>query len=568
MAAKPKLSRIVAKQLPDFIREDYQTFVSFIEAYYEFLETQEVDVFSSRDIDQTLDRFIANIKNELDYNGVKFADQDERFLLKNIKQMYLAKGSEASYKLFFRLLFNKEVELFYPGQFVLRASDGKWTQETSLYLETVSGDPYEVVGKQVEVVTSSTKTSAIVERVRATDYPNLVEAFLEGSISYRIPPGSLIQNPDFVGEVMPSTTSFKILKKGKRFKAGQIFEVRSGSDGSGSVVKVKSVDSTGGITGLQFLKFGYGYVNDFFQTFSPVVVQAEEADPFIDSTNGFIDEGIIISPDYFEPSYADGTYSGTTIGQFYSDSSSSGEKEDEALIQFNIGGRLKYPGFYKTNDGFLSDSIYLQDSKYYQVYSYVIKIDETLDKYKEVVKSYLHPAGFALFGEYQVNNNFRTKAQLKFILNFFRVALNDSVSIGDSAVKSMSKVLFDTFTAPDTTRISFSTSFSDTVTPASSNVISFTKRLEDVQSVSDLFEITVDYVREFGDIQVVNDMSSIQFSTEFSDGASVSDSSVLEFTKYLEDTNPAVDAGGYTYFNYYSEPLYWDQTYSEGAEPF
>ena len=32
------LSSLVASQLPEFVREDNQTFVAFIEAYYEYLQ--------------------------------------------------------------------------------------------------------------------------------------------------------------------------------------------------------------------------------------------------------------------------------------------------------------------------------------------------------------------------------------------------------------------------------------------------------------------------------------------------------------------------------------------------
>jgi hypothetical protein len=33
-------------------------------------------------------------------------------------------------------------------------------------------------------------------------------------------------------------------------------------------------------------------------------------------------------------------------------------------------------------------------------------VDEKLETYKSLIKSYLHPAGTALFGEYQIQNNY------------------------------------------------------------------------------------------------------------------------------------------------------------------
>jgi hypothetical protein len=38
-----KTSLLVKEQLPEFVREEYPLFISFIEAYYEFLEKEQYD---------------------------------------------------------------------------------------------------------------------------------------------------------------------------------------------------------------------------------------------------------------------------------------------------------------------------------------------------------------------------------------------------------------------------------------------------------------------------------------------------------------------------------------------
>ena len=52
--------------------------------------------------------------------------------------------------------------------------------------------------------------------------------------------------------------------------------------------------------------------------------------------------------------------------------------------------------------------MFIQDSYKWQKYSYIVTVDEALSKYKSLLKSYLHPAGTALFGEYQVQNTFES----------------------------------------------------------------------------------------------------------------------------------------------------------------
>ena len=58
-------------------------------------------------------------------------------LIKNILPAYLSKGSENSFKLLFRLLFGDEIEVKYPKNNILRASDGKWKTESLLLMSDV-----------------------------------------------------------------------------------------------------------------------------------------------------------------------------------------------------------------------------------------------------------------------------------------------------------------------------------------------------------------------------------------------------------------------------------------------
>ena len=78
--------------------------------------------------------------------------------------------------------------------------------------------------------------------------------------------------------------------------------------------------------------------------------------------------------------------------------------------------RAKYTGYFKTNDGFISDSIYIQDSKYFQKFAYVLKIDEQLSKYESFVKTLVHPTGTSLFGEYSITNEFNLTELVQLVI--------------------------------------------------------------------------------------------------------------------------------------------------------
>ena len=54
---------------------------------------------------------------------------------------------------------------------------------------------------------------------------------------------------------------------------------------------------------------------------------------------------------------------------------------------------------YLTDDGFLSDRKKLQDSFFYQKFSYVIRTGNNVDKWRDVYNKLVHPSGFIFFGE-------------------------------------------------------------------------------------------------------------------------------------------------------------------------
>ena len=62
-------------------------------------------------------------------------------------------------------------------------------------------------------------------------------------------------------------------------------------------------------------------------------------------------------------------------------------------------------GFWATTEGQLNNDKYIQDSYYYQDYSYEIKSSLTLDKYKDILYNTFHSSGSELFGRFEVVNN-------------------------------------------------------------------------------------------------------------------------------------------------------------------
>jgi hypothetical protein len=149
-----KTSLKVPFQLPEFVRSDEnQTFVAFIQAYYEWMEQQNIgsgkegviygtqNLLNYQNIDfvepgQQFNKFIDYYINDFLPNFPKDALADKSKLVKIARKLYESKGTPASYQFLFRALFNSDAQIFLTRDVVLRASDGKWYVSKSLRLGT------------------------------------------------------------------------------------------------------------------------------------------------------------------------------------------------------------------------------------------------------------------------------------------------------------------------------------------------------------------------------------------------------------------------------------------------
>jgi hypothetical protein len=153
-------SILVNQQVPEFIREEYPIFIQFLKAYYEFLEQEQFDITTGLSLKNNLTTQLKDIRNvvDVDKSIEQFEDNffntfltlipketqvDKEFLVKNILPLYLAKGADESFKLLFNLLYGEDVEITFPKDNILRASDGKWEIENSIQIESVVRSVYE-----------------------------------------------------------------------------------------------------------------------------------------------------------------------------------------------------------------------------------------------------------------------------------------------------------------------------------------------------------------------------------------------------------------------------------------
>jgi len=166
-----KLSILIEDQLPDFIQSDYDMFVKFLKAYYEFLEqnnqAQEVlqDITKYSDIDKTtedlINKFFTNYATDLTKSNIT----SNRELVKKIREIYSKKGTEPSYRMLFNVLYKESIDFFYPYDVVLKPSDGKWTTIYALRVRKYIDRQNIFDFENTEILGKTSGAKAIVNKV-------------------------------------------------------------------------------------------------------------------------------------------------------------------------------------------------------------------------------------------------------------------------------------------------------------------------------------------------------------------------------------------------------------------
>ena len=273
-----KTSLLIPSQLPGFIREnpDYNNFVSFVQAYYEWMETngQVLDraqnLLNYKDIDSTTNDFIDYFINDF----LQYFPQDalisKSSAVKVARQLYQSKGTPASYQFLFRILYNSDFDLFYTKDAVLRASDGKWYVAKSLKLATLdkrflSINNYRLFGettKSIATVENSvvagTKTEVFISNIerlfQSGEYVRVVDNANQDVLFSGHPLRAKI-----VGQISQITIDPN--NRGLLYQAGDPVIVYGGLEfvnGHGATAVVGTTTS-GSILNINVTNEGYGY---------------------------------------------------------------------------------------------------------------------------------------------------------------------------------------------------------------------------------------------------------------------------------------------------------------------
>lgn len=275
---KYNISSYIDDLVPDHVESSYPDLVNFLKTYALYLERSNESGFYlnsldiQRDIDYVEEKLLTELQNEIGIAVPRDFATNPRTFYKHLIEFYRSRGTPESITSFFRVIYDDEVETYFPFVDILNPSDGNWTdQATAIQADRTAFTP--------------TNTITI---------------------------------------------------------SGTPTEVTGNNDAGNAI----------------FLDDDVVFVNNSFKT---------------------------PGTDYTETVYSDTT---TKYKLTFTTALANGD-----VVR-------TYPkGLFTNNDGFLSDKKFLQDSFYYQKFSYVLRTGSNIADWSNAFTRLIHPAGFKFFGE-------------------------------------------------------------------------------------------------------------------------------------------------------------------------
>lgn len=267
MALDNKLSMIVENQFPSFYKQEGDKFLQFVKAYYEYMEQEGKathslhNLQSYKDINDTLDEYFEYFRKTLLPNIPTDIAADKALLAKYIHDFNQSRGTLNSLKLMFRALYNEDVDVYFPGQQILKVSDGDWRKERYL-LTPYSPETYEFIGRTIQGTES--QAEALVEDIvkvvaRSRDLMKIVVSNVKGSFNHDEPIRIKGTSGGHSPIVEAGINKITVTQGGQNYRKGDVLKLVSEKNGIFGKGVVTGTKSSGGVVTFDLVEGGSGY---------------------------------------------------------------------------------------------------------------------------------------------------------------------------------------------------------------------------------------------------------------------------------------------------------------------
>ena len=369
-----RVSTQMKSLLPDFVTGDHPTFSAFVQAYFEWMEQEgnpryaSVKHLSNRDIDDTTSAFIEHFNSEYLHGfPAEFSTEvNERVAIKQIGDLYRAKGGEKAVILLFRLLFNETVTVIRPGENMLGLSSAFWDDPFTIQISRSNGitNALDAIGHTLfqtktgrpggEVESSGFASDGRMFTHEAIDVAEYELKSVVGKFNPNKPIFYTIGNTTREETVFPMVSSIGISNGGTGYAISDRIVVRDTVRNTRvAEAVIANVDNKGAITSLRLSKRYPNYV-----------------------------EGNALDFDFITGATTDVTPGGTGATL----------NAENAVGVFQVGR-------YTVSKDVLGSNDRIQDNHYYQKYSYSVRTNQGIEDFRESIKDIAHPAGYKVFAD-------------------------------------------------------------------------------------------------------------------------------------------------------------------------
>ena len=212
------------------------------------------------DIDNTIFDFIEEFRKSFMSgipsnlaNGI-----NKRNLEKHIGELYRRKGTKEGAKLFMKILLDEESEVFYPNQYMMKASDADWDKPTFIRC-SATGDVVadELIGQSItgasSLATALVESSTTFSVTGGTSYiqfeiSSLLGTFINGETIYGISSKGDIRYNFVISQILSTVSTSNA---GTLYKSGDLLDLdTSPGIGSGDISAVVGIVERGSVSDI------------------------------------------------------------------------------------------------------------------------------------------------------------------------------------------------------------------------------------------------------------------------------------------------------------------------------
>lgn len=214
-------------------------------------------ILDYRNIEYSVDKYIEYLKDELFTSIPMTMYSDKRLVALKFKDFFESKSNEDSYKFLFKLLYNEDINLYYPGEDLLRVSDGDF-EKTQIVRAVVTNDVFDFLNKTINGGTSNALGNVV-------DIKRYVIGSIEvAEMTLKLVSGTFLGGEsitDITDETLTTTlygmvTGFTINDAGSGYQVGDAIAFTG--DGSAVEAVVSSIQQSP-ITAINYNTTGHGY---------------------------------------------------------------------------------------------------------------------------------------------------------------------------------------------------------------------------------------------------------------------------------------------------------------------